>query len=121
VIAQSHPDFPDGLRALADPPQVIYVRGRIPQGIDAVAIVGARAASPYGERRAYLLAADLARLGFMIVSGLARGIDAAAHRGGLEAGGSTVAVLPGGLDAITPRHHRHLAAEIVAPGAVPSR
>ncbi len=118
AITQSHPDFPERLRALADPPRVVYVRGRIPAGVDAIAIVGSRAASPYGEHQAYLLASDLARLGFMIVSGLARGIDAAAHRGALEAGGPTLAVMPGGLDAITPRHHRELAERVASQGAL---
>jgi DNA processing protein len=81
-------------------------------------MVGSRAASPYGLEQARRLAGDLARLGMVVVSGLARGIDAAAHRGALDAGGRTVAVLPSGLDAITPRYHRDLAAEIVARGAL---
>src|SRR5262249_51851510 len=80
----------------------------------AVAIVGARASTPYGVGVATHLAADLARLGMVVVSGLARGIDGAAHRGALEAGGMTGAVLPSGLDCVTPPHHQSLADRIGA-------
>jgi DNA processing protein len=82
------------------------------------AIVGARAASPYGLAQAERLARDLAALGWTIVSGLARGIDAAAHRGALAAGGRTVAVLPGGLDTVTPPAHDPLAAEVAGAGTL---
>ena len=115
------PDFPPGLRDLADPPSEIFVRGGdLPAVGQAVAIVGSRAASPYGMDQARRLAGDLARIGVVIVSGLARGIDAAAHRGALEAGGRTVAVIPSGLDAITPRHHLELADAIAERGALVS-
>jgi DNA processing protein len=112
-------DYPRGLRDLADVPGVLHVLGGpLPPLERAVAIVGARAASPYGLEVAGRLAADLARLGYEIVSGLARGIDAAAHTGALEAGGRTVAVLPGGLDRITPTHHVDLAQRIRTAGAL---
>ena len=104
--------MPEALGALADPPAELHVRGTWPAGL-CVAIVGARAATEYGRAFAHRLAADLATLGIVIVSGLARGIDAAAHRGALDAGGITVAVLPGSLDRITPPSHAELAERIV--------
>jgi len=97
---------------------VFIAGGELPAPDGAVALVGSRAASRYGMEQARRLAADLAGLGLVVVSGLARGIDAAAHRGALAAGGRTVAVIPSGLDAITPRHHRDLAAEIADRGAL---
>src|SRR5204863_422589 len=99
-------------------PPTVYVRGEIPRRESVVAIVGSRAATPYGTRVAGDLARDLSLLGFAIVSGLARGIDAAAHRGALEANGRTVAVLAGGLDHVTPRHHVQLAEEIASSGGL---
>ena len=117
-IGRDDRGYPEGLRDLPDAPASIFVRGVWPGARGAIAVVGSRAASPYGVEQAGRLAADLARLGFAVVSGLARGIDAAAHRGTLSAGGATVAVLPGGLDAITPRHHRGLAEEIALQGAL---
>ena len=121
ALPGSSADFPSGLRDLGDAPREVFVRGGdLPAPGDAVAIVGSRAASIYGMAQARRLAGDLARVGMVVVSGLARGIDAAAHRGALEAGGRTVAVIPCGLDAITPRHHRDLAEEIAAGGALVS-
>ena len=84
----------------------------------AVAIVGSRAASPYGLAVGERLAADLAERGVVIVSGLARGVDSAAHRGALAAGGSTIAVLGSGADVIYPPEHERLAREIVPNGAI---
>jgi DNA processing protein len=112
--------YPAGLRDLGDPPRVLFVRGVLPAPGVAVAIVGSRAASPYGVAQAESLAAALARLGHPVVSGLARGIDAAAHRGALAAGGASLAVLPGGLDAVTPRHHAALAESLCARGGLVS-
>jgi DNA processing protein len=117
--ARGAPGYPAGLCDLPDPPAHIYLLGgELPEVAGAVAIVGSRAASDYGVDQALRLAGDLARMGYVIVSGLARGIDAAAHRGALQAGGRTVAVIPSGLDAITPRHHHALAAEIAARGTL---
>jgi len=110
-------DLPAGLDALADPPDALHVSGTWP-GAPLVAIVGARAATAYGLAIAHRLAGDLARLGYAIVSGLARGIDAAAHVGALEAGGLTVAVLPGSLDTITPPSNAPLARRIERHGAL---
>jgi len=113
--------YPDALLALAHPPMAWFTRGAVlPDPARAVAIVGSRAASPYGRAMAARLAGDLAGLGFAIVSGLARGIDAAAHEAALVAGGTTIAVVPGGLDAIVPRHHQALAERIAASGTVAS-
>src|SRR5205823_3752491 len=85
------------------------------------ALVGARRCSPYGMRIAAKLAGSLARVGLTVVSGLARGIDAAAHRGALKAGGRTLAVLANGLAEIYPPEHAELAHEVAAPGAPLSR
>ncbi|MEK7330363.1 MAG: DNA-processing protein DprA [Candidatus Eisenbacteria bacterium] len=119
ALSDGEPGYPPGLRDLGDAPRAVFVRGgRLPACEHAIAIVGSRAASRYGLERARRLAGDLARLGYTVVSGLARGIDAAAHRGALDSGGRTVAVIPSGLDAITPRHHLELASEIAARGVL---
>jgi DNA processing protein len=118
ALLASEEGYPAGLRELRRPPRVLFVLGALPEPRRAVAIVGSRAASPYGVACARRIARDLASLGYWIVSGLARGIDAAAHEGALEAGGASVAVLPGGLDAITPRHHRDLARTLCERGGL---
>jgi DNA processing protein len=109
VLAPGDRKWPWGLDALRDPPKRLWCAGELPAG-PWVAIVGSRAATPYGI--------DLARLGVAVVSGLARGIDAAAHRGALDAGGPTVAVLPSGLDRVTPPSHAELARAIARAGAL---
>lgn len=112
-------EYPPWLREIADPPAVLYVKGdRRPIDLLAVAIVGTRHASSYGRRYAEALAAGFAQAGMTVVSGLARGIDAAAHRGALAAGGRTLAVLAGGLSEIYPPEHRELADEIAQRGAL---
>jgi DNA processing protein len=111
--------YPAHLASLSDPAPLLLVRGDVSALSElCVAIVGARAATVYGKQIARSLAADLAREGVVIVSGLARGIDAEAHRGALEAGGRTVAVQACGIDCIYPREHRALADQIAANGAV---
>lgn len=117
TIERGSPDYPAGLGRLADPPARLYVSGDWPwpQG---VAIVGARAATPAGRRLAADLAAALAAVGVPVVSGLARGIDAAAHVGALEGGGPTLAVLGSGLDRIYPPEHAALADRIRRAGAL---
>jgi DNA processing protein len=118
-IALDGERYPEVLRAIADPPAVLYCDGQIePQDRQAVAIVGSRQATPYGLRVTETLARELSGAGFTIVSGFARGIDAAAHRAALEAGGRTIAVLGCGLDVTYPPEHASLREEIAASGAV---
>lgn len=120
VLALGAPHYPARLRAIADPPPALFVCGRVVDDEPAVAVVGARRATPYGRTAAARLAADLASAGVCIVSGLARGIDATAHQAALDAGGRTIAVLGSGLDVVYPREHRRLAAAIAASGALVS-
>lgn len=119
VLLPSSPDFPRLLREIPDPPGVLFVRGEIePADAMAVGIVGTRRASLYGKQTAEKLAAALARAGVTVVSGLALGIDAAAHKGALAAGGRTIAVLASGVLNVFPPEHAKLADEIAAHGAV---
>jgi DNA processing protein len=119
ILTEMHDGYPRVLREIHDPPGVLFVRGALrPDDALAVGIVGTRHASPYGLRQAERLAGSLARAGLTIISGLARGIDAAAHRGALSAGGRTIAVLASGVLCIYPPEHDTLAAEVAAAGAV---
>jgi DNA processing protein len=113
-------DYPPLLRRIYDPPPVLYVRGSlvVDEGPRGIAIVGARKAAPAGVELSRFMARDLAAAGVTVVSGLARGIDGAAHRGALEAGGRTVAILGSGLDQLYPPEHAPLAAKIAGQGAV---
>ncbi len=121
ILTERHAAYPRLLREIPDPPGALFVRGKLlPRDGLAVAIVGTRHATQYGLRQAGLLAASLARSGLTIVSGLARGIDAAAHRGALEAGGRTIAVLASGVLNVYPPEHTQLASEVVASGALVS-
>jgi DNA processing protein len=121
LIAWNDASYPAALTVIADPPPVLWVRGN-PAVLTsrAVAIVGSRAGSPYGLAVAERLAADLAGGGIVVVSGLARGIDSAAHRGALAGGGTTIAVLGCGADVIYPAEHRELARQIETGGAIVS-
>ena len=117
LICAIEPDYPAYLRALDPPPPVIAVLGQIEVlQRPCVAIIGSRNASAIGQRFANGLAAELGQRGYTIVSGLARGIDSAAHHGSLESG--TVAVLGGGVDHIYPRENTELHARIAATGAI---
>lgn len=119
LICSCEPEYPQALGALDPPPPVIWTRGDAAiLSRSAVAIVGARVASAAGQRFARGLAADLGRSGQVVVSGLARGIDAAAHEGALPTG--TVAVLGGGIDDVYPPEHRDLYDRIVAEGCIVS-
>ena len=119
AVTWSDPAYPIALTTIADPPPLVWARGAIDVlSLPSVAIVGSRAASPYGLSVAAQLASDLAARGLIIVSGLARGVDSAAHRGALAVGGTTVAVLGSGADVIYPPEHTALASEITVQGAV---
>ena len=117
VLIVGEPDYPLPLAALADAPPVLFAAGHVPLlSRPAVAIVGARNASANGRRFAQDLAAELSGRGLLVVSGLARGIDAAAHRGALDAG--TAAVVAGGVDVTYPPEHDELQREIASRGVV---
>ncbi len=120
VLRWTDDEYPPNLKQIADPPPYLIARGVLePNNTACVAVVGARAASEAGLRMAQRLGFELAAHGFVVVSGLARGIDGAAHRGALEAGGRTIAVLGCGIDVAYPPEHRGLADMIVeSRGAV---
>jgi DNA processing protein len=122
-VGRSHSSFPPLLRAIHDPPAGLFLRGLEDEDLlarPAVAIVGARACSPYGAQVARSLGRDLAAAGLVVVSGLARGIDGAAHRGALEGSGPTVGVLGCGIDRDYPASHRELARSIAERGLLVS-
>ena len=113
--------YPPLLSAIADPPPVLWCRGAVDAlSRPAVAIVGSRAATPYAQEVAAHLASELVAADLVVVSGMARGADGAAHRGCLSADGSTVAVLGCGPDVIYPKEHAQLAASICRTGALVS-
>ena len=119
LIGYKDANYPARLRAIADPPPVLYVRGELTAADEkAVAIVGSRSASDYGRRVARDLARGLARVGFTVVSGMARGIDGMAHEAALTAGGRTIAVLGSGVERAYPPEHDKLHAHISENGAV---
>jgi DNA processing protein len=122
-LVRSAPEYPPLLRAIHDPPPVLFLRGAADVSLlrdAAVAVVGARLCSPYGAQVSRTLGRELAAAGLVVVSGLARGIDGEAHRGALEAGGRTVAVLGCGVDRDYPAAHRELARRICESGLVVS-
>jgi DNA processing protein len=122
-LGRSERAFPPLLGAIHDPPPGLFLRGEAEPdllGRPAVAVVGARACSGYGATVARGLGRDLAAAGLLVVSGLARGVDAEAHRGALDAGGSTVAVLGCGIDRDYPAAHAELARRVAASGLVVS-
>jgi len=115
LVRWSDSDYPALLRHIADPPPFLFLRGTIPPTeAHCVAVVGARAASEAGLRMARRLGFELAAKGFVVVSGLARGIDGEAHQGALDAGGMTIGVMGCGIDLIYPAEHRRLADSILA-------
>lgn len=121
TIAWDDPAYPPQLRQIHDPPFLLYVRGGDLPAVDlAVAMVGARRCSPLGRELARSIGRGLAQAGVTVVSGAARGIDAASHEGALQAGGSTVAVLGCGIDGSYPAGSRPLVRTILERGAVVS-
>lgn len=128
TICRHDPEYPHRLLLLDDAPPVLYGLGDAqllsglarsePDGAEGVAIVGARRASAYGREVAYSLANEASALGLIVVSGMALGIDGAAHRGALQGGGRTIAVLAGGPDVAYPRSHRLLHEQLVDAGCV---
>jgi len=121
ILVRGEPDYPLALGYLADAPPALYVKGTIlPEDAQAICIVGTRKCSLYGQDQAQRLAGGLARTGFTVVSGLARGIDSAAHQAALAAGGRTIAVLGNGLAQVYPPENRRLADAVVERGALVS-
>ena len=123
LLAQGEPQYPSRLLEIYDPPLILYVRGDAElienQGI---AVIGTRHPSPYGVGMAERLACDLAARGLIIISGMARGVDTAAHRGALNAHGKTVAVWGTGVDVTYPKENQKLTDQILATGgAIVSR
>jgi DNA processing protein len=125
AVCRCDPAYPAALRDLPAPPAVLHVAGPIDRlgallGQPPVALVGSRRPSSYGLQATRTLAADLAGAGLTVVSGMALGIDAAAHQAALDAGGATIAVLPGGADVAYPARHRRLLARILTGGVAVS-
>ncbi|HEY2990854.1 MAG TPA: DNA-processing protein DprA [Candidatus Binatia bacterium] len=121
IVPYARAGYPARLRTIADPPPFLYVKGELKEKDErAVAVVGSRSAGEYGLRITRELCHGLASLGFTIVSGMARGIDAAAHEAALAAGGRTIAVLGSGVDVVYPPEHGKLYQRICGQGAVVS-
>ncbi len=121
LLTLADAEYPQRLLDAPDPPTVLYVKGRIELlNAPALAIVGSRNATPQGEANAEAFAAALSDAGLTIVSGLALGIDAGAHRGGLQGRGATVAVIGTGIDRVYPGRNQALAREIALHGAIVS-
>ncbi len=120
-IVKKDPEYPDQLSHIYDPPKSLYLKGRdLSDGDLKIAIVGARRCTSYGSSLSFELARDLAVSGATIVSGLARGVDTAAHRGALDGGGATIAVLGCGLGHIYPKENRELHKDISLSGTLVS-
>jgi DNA processing protein len=121
LLTLGQPEYPSALAQISDPSHVLYLRGNLmASDAKAVALVGSRQCTAYGRRSVERLAVGLVRAGYTIVSGLARGIDGAAHRAALQAGGRTIGVLAGGLSGIYPPEHTDLAQEVEGSGALVS-
>jgi len=118
IVTQADPDFPPLLREIADPPPYLYVSGQIAGSDRTISVVGSRNATEYGIATTRRLCQSLSELGLTVVSGMARGIDTAAHIGALMGGGATIAVLGSGLNRIYPSENRGLFHQISKKGAV---
>jgi DNA processing protein len=120
LLTMLDPHYPPLLREIPDPPPYLYVYGKLEGPLDNIAMVGSRHATPYGIATTRSLSEDLARLGITIVSGMARGIDTAAHEGALSGKGKTIAVLGSGLDRVYPSENKKIYHRISQQGAVVS-
>ena len=109
-------DYPRALRSLSNPPAVLWVRGDLAPTRPRIAVVGTRKPTPWGTRVATAVAQEAARRGISVVSGLALGVDIAAHRAAVKSGGHTIAVLGGGVDSPTPRQHERDAEQLLSAG-----
>lgn len=120
ILTLQDAEYPNRLRNIYDPPFLLYVRGHLPQVDEeaVIAVVGTRTCTPYGETCGEKLGYGLARGGAVVVSGLARGVDAAATRGALRAGGVPIGVVGGGVDVVYPPEHRYLYEDVAAAGAL---
>ncbi len=120
LLTRQDATYPERLKAIHQPPMVLYWKGRQVAFDEevAIAIVGTRAATPYGVQMASKLSAELTRNGALIVSGMAQGIDAAAVRGALKMGGPVVSVLGGGIDVVYPKYHKDLFEDVAAVGTL---
>ena len=117
VLTPADEAYPERLREIYDPPSALWIRGNVDLlARPGIAVVGTRSPSPYGAGMAELLSRDLAHRRLVILSGMARGVDTAAHKGAIEAGGKTVAVWGTGIDVIYPKENKKLAENIVASG-----
>ena len=117
LLTQDDEDYPERLREIYDPPAVLWIRGDASLlSRPGIGVVGTRHPSPYGAGMAEMLSRDLANRRLVIISGMARGVDTAAHKGALEAGGKTVAVWGTGIDVIYPKENKKLAEQILAGG-----
>lgn len=119
-VYRSSPEYPALLKEISDPPLALNVAGRNLEPGPTIAVVGTRKPTPYGLKVARWFSEELAGAGMIIVSGMARGIDASAHRGALESAGSTVAILGSGLDVCYPRTNRALYEELIEKGTLVS-
>ncbi len=120
VVTMADDEYPKNLLNIYDPPPYLYVKGRLLAGERSMAVVGSRFASQYGKIVAEGISRDLANNGFTVVSGMARGIDTAAHKGAMTIGGRTIAVLGSGIDVAYPPENKGLYEEICRNGAVVS-
>lgn len=120
ILTFQDAEYPNRLRNIYDPPFLLYVRGSLPPVDEeaVIAVVGTRSCTPYGETCGEKLGYGLARGGAVVVSGLARGVDAAATRGALRAGGVPIGVVGGGVDVVYPPEHRYLFEDVAAAGAL---
>lgn len=119
LVTLADASYPQSLLDIPNPPPLLYAKGRVELlNLPSIAVVGSRNASPQGEKNAEEFSAALSRQGLCIVSGMALGIDGAAHRGALQASGATIAVVGTGLDIVYPARHRNLAHQIAAHGLI---